>query len=498
MLSPNHLVPPALAEKMEEWRAKAEEWRPWPYQQLGLKFMLEDSQCGLLLDPGMGKTSISLAAVKVLLKKRLIKRVLVVAPLRAIFDVWPQEMCDWKDFHELGLALLHGPKKEKILRALTPAHQVCLVNPEGLQWLMADLPRAKLLGAEMLIIDESSKFKSGTSQRFRFLRRHLRNFERRHILTGSPRPKNYMDLWSQIYILDQGAALGSYMTHYRNTFFFPTGYEMREWSLLPDSEKQINELIAPMVLRLDAKDYLKLPKVPPDRIHKVELPPAARKEYDKIEDSLMSTLFSSPLVNSAAARSKCSQIANGAVYVDQVIDERWPTRARPTKVVHTAKVDAVVDLYEELQGEPLLLSIGYHHDVTAIRAALGKDIPCINGETTRSQASDFIDRWNKGKLSLMLIHPASAGHGLNLQGCACRHVGYFYIPDDFDHYDQLFRRVWRQGNKAQFVFRHLFVAQNTVDVPKLANLRHKGNGQRDFLNAMRDYAEVRYGKRGKK
>ena len=492
------LVPAALAAKMAEWRRDAKHWKPWPYQERALKFMLEDSQCGLLLDPGMGKTSVSLAACKLLFKQKLATRALIVAPLRAVHDVWPAELCDWTDFHGIGMALLHGGNKDKMLRALRPEHKICLINPEGLQWLMADLPRMKQLGADVLIIDEASKFKNSNSLRFKVIRRHLKNFKRRYILTGSPRPRNYMDLFGQIYILDMGASLGTYVSHYRNNFFYPTGFEMREWELLPGADKKINELVAPMVMRLDAVDYLKMPTVPPDRVHRVELPKAARKEYDDIEDSLMSTLFSAPLVSSAAARSKCAQIANGAVYTDQVVDDKWPTKKRPFKVIHTAKVDALVDLYEELQGEPLLLSIGYHHDVDTIRAALGQAIPCINGGVTRAYSSDAIERWNKGLLPLMLIHPASAGHGLNLQKCGCRHVGFFYIPDDFDHFDQLFRRVWRQGNVSQFVFRHLFIAQDTVDEAKLINLRRKGTGQRDFLNAMKEYDEQRRQKRRKK
>lgn len=490
----NDLVPKSLAAKMAEHKRESKPWKPWPYQGQGLKFMLEDAQCGLLLDPGMGKTSTVLAAMVVLLQKKLARRALIVAPLRPVYEVWPFEVSDWKDFHKLNVAVLHGAGKDATLRQLRPEHQVALINPEGLAWLFDKPERAKLLDADMLVIDESSKFKNSQSQRFLILRKHLMRFKRRYILTGSPRPRNYEDLWGQIYILDRGAALGSYVTHYRNQYFYPTGYQMREWGLLPGADKKINALVAPMVLRLDAKDYLKLPSVPPDVIHKVELPPKARAEYDAIENSLMSTLFDAPLVSSAAARSKLCQLANGAVYTDPPTDDgRFPKRERPVKVIHTAKVEALVDLYDELQGEPLLVSVGFHHDVVAIRKALGKDVPCINSAVTRTQAADYIDKWNKGQLDIMLGHPASMGHGLNLQGCGCRHVLFYDVPDDYDLYDQFFRRVWRQGNKARFVFRHLLVATSTVDEAKLINLRRKGTGQRAFLDAMKTYAEKKYG-----
>ena len=488
-----HLVPASLAEKMEEWRNEALAWKPWKYQERSLRFVLENQFSGLLLDPGLGKTSVSLAAVKLLLAKKLIKRALVIAPLKPVYEVWPKELSDWSDFHKFGLAILHGPNKDKVLRSLTPAHQIVLCNPEGLQWLMDGNKRVKALGADMLIIDESSKFKASNSARFHLLRKHLIKFKRRMILTGSPRPKNYLDLFSQIYILDRGATLGQYISHYRNQFFYPTGFEMREWEPLPDAPAQIDALVAPLVLRLDAEDYLKMPGKP-ERIHRVELPPAIRKEYDSMEGDLMSTLFNTPMVNSAAARSKCAQMANGSVYTDrQPQDPRFPSKVRPTKALHTVKADAVAELYEELQGEPLLLGIGYHHDVTAIRKVLGYEVPCINSVTTRAQAAAFIDDWNKGKLPLLMGHPASMGHGLNLQKCGCRHVGFYDIPDDYDLYDQFYRRVWRQGNKSTFVMKHHFVTVNTVDEAKMVNLKRKGNGQNAFLAAMKEYEQKRRG-----
>lgn len=493
------LVPKMLAEKMEAWRKEAKSWVPHEYQERGLKFLLQNGFAGLLLDPGMGKTSISLAATKVLHQQKVIKRILVIAPLRACYDTWPSEVCGWDDFHDMRVALLHGPEKEKNLRALQPEHRVCIINPEGIQWL-ATAKNMKLLDADMLIIDESSLWKSSTTQRFRALRKFLHTFKRRYILTGSPRPRHYLDLHGQVYLMDRGITLGEYLTHYRNQFFFPTGYQMREWEILPGAAEQIDKLVAPMVLRLDAKDYLKLPNEL-EQTHRIELPPKARAVYDEIEDNMMSTLFEAPLINSASARSKCCQIANGAVYLDANPEERW-TKVRPSKVIHTAKVEAVVDLVRELQGEPLLLGIGFQHDVTALRLALG-DLPCINGNTTKKQAAEYIEQWNKGLIPVLLGHPASMGHSLNLQKFNARHVGYFDIPDNYDWYYQFFLRVCRQGNKSTFVMKHHFVVSSTVDVVKMRNLRNKDTGQKAFLAAMKKYSEERRkeqgnaGKRGK-
>lgn len=483
------LVPKSLALKMTDWRSNSKLWRPHPYQERALKFLLENAQAGLFLPPGLGKSSVSLAMIKVLLQKKLIKRVLITAPLRACYDVWPAEVCDWSDFKDMRIALLHGPDKEKNLRSLTPTHQICIINPEGVPWLTQDRKRMAMLDADMLITDESSLWKSSVTVRFKALRKHLYTFKRRVILTGSPRPKSYIDLHGQVFLMDLGLALGEYLTHYRNTFFFPTGFMQREWEILPGSAEKIDKLVAPMVMRLEARDYLKLPKEL-EQTHRVELPAAARVEYDRIENSLLSTLFTAPLVNSASARSKCCQIVNGSVYLDSDPDEYWK-KQRPVKVIHTAKVDALAELVGELQGDPLLVGVGFRHDVTAIQLKLGKDTPCINGDTTRSQAADYIERWNKGLIPVLLGHPSSMGHGLNLQKFNARNVAFFDIPDNYDTYLQFFLRVLRQGNKADYVIKHHFVAAATVDVAKMRNLRNKETGQNAFLAAMKRYSEER-------
>ena len=487
------LVPKSLVESMARWRKEAKSWIPHAYQERAIKCLLENNYFGLLLSPGMGKTATTLAALTILLKKKMVHRALIVAPLRACSDVWPEEVATWKEFQHLGVAVLHGSGKDKILRSLRPEHQVCIINPEGFQWLTSSKVRLKLLSADMLVIDESGLWRNSRAVRFRCLRPLLSKFSRRYILTGSPRPRNYLDLHAQIMILDGGAALGQYITHYRNNFFFPTGWQGHDWEILPGAAEKINALVAPLVLRLEAKDYLRLPNEI-EQTHRVELPAAARKEYDSIEGMLMSTLFTTPLTNSAAARSKCAQIANGSVYLDaEPVDDRWPTKVRPVKVVHTAKVDALVELYNELQGEPILVAIGFRHDVDAIRKAMGKDIPCINGETTRMQAADYIARWNKGLIPMLLGHPASMAHGINMQKFSAQHVAYFSLPDDYDLYLQFFLRVCRQGNKSAFVIKHHFVTQNTIDIAKMRNLKKKGAGQKAFLDAMKEYAEAKYG-----
>jgi hypothetical protein len=497
------LVPRLLGEFMEKCKHAAKPWTPWPYQERALKFLLENPTSGLLLCPGMGKTSTLLAALKVLLKKKIVKRCLVVVQLTPLYEVWPAEAREWTDFHGIGVAMLHGDEKEYNLRNLTPDHQLCLCTPEGLSWLLGSKSNIEALRADMLVIDESSKFKNSQSVRFKKLRPLLSQFGRRHILTGSPRPRNYEDLFSQIFILDQGRRLGQYVTHFRNEYFYPTGFMGREWTPLPDAPERINAKVANVVLRMDGEDYLKLPTTAPPRMHRVTLPPKVLKEYEALELKMVNADFSPDkaarqAVTAASIRSKCCQIANGAVYVKELSGESefigdvgLKLSKTVVRTIHSAKTDAVVELVEELQGEPLLLAIGFKHDVTALRAALRYDVPVIHGGTPHRQRLEWLTKWNRGELPVLLGHPASMGHGLNMQKCDCRHVGFFNIPDDYDHYDQFFKRVRRQGNKARFVMPHLFVARGTIDEAKLENLRKKGSGQRDFMSAMKEYARAK-------
>lgn len=491
------IVLPSLAREMNSLRASARPWNPWPYQSEAMKNMLQKNSFGLLLDPGMGKTSTVLGTLKVLFNVGEAKRALIVAPKRAMESVWPQEVAAWEDFKDFGVVVLHGKNRtDSTLTKLRDEHKIVVINPEGIAWLAKEPGRFRKLGADVLVIDESSKWKNPTSLRFKSIKEHLPVFKRRYILTGSPRPKNYLDLWSQMYLMDCGSALGKYISHYRSMYFVETNVPgapgARDYVLQSGADVKINAQIAPHVLRLDAQDHLELPGAP-ERLHRVYLPDPAQVEYDAVEEGLMSRLFTEPLQNSAAARAKCAQMANGAVYTSDAAGDR------PYQVLHYAKVEALAELIEELDGRPLLVAIGYRHDVKEISRALGYEVPCIDGSTTTLQSEKYIAQWNAGELPVLLGHPASMGHGLNLQKCDARNVAYFWLPDNYDDYDQFYRRVWRQGNKAPYVMKHVFVAQNTVDVAKMAMLEKKGAGQQSFLDAMKEYGAQRgYNLEGRK
>ena len=463
-----------------------QQWRPHAYQVQSVKFLLEQRAAGLFLDPGMGKTSITLKAFDVLLQEKMVKRALVIAPLRPCYLVWPAEINEWKNFSHLRYSILHGPRKEQ---ALEQDADVYIINPDGLPWLMSD-GRFRRLGADMLIVDESSKFRHANTRRFKLLKPALPTFNYRYILTGSPNPNGYLDLFGQVYILDMGAALGQYVTHYRTKFFYPTGYGGYTWKLQDGAEERIHKVLKPLVLRLDAQDYLKLPQPKPNII-RVDLPAAARKVYDELEDDMITELKSGEIVtavNSGSALNKCCQVASGALY--HMIDPTVPKeKQRKWELVHDTKIEALQDLIEELQGSPLLLAYEYQHDLARILQLLGKHAPYIGSGVGMDESLLIEKLWNADQLAVLPGHPASMGHGLNLQRGTCRHVAFFTVPWDYELYDQFIKRVMRQGNKNKLVFIHHFVARNTIDEVKLSKLHRKANTQQGLLNALRTYVK---------
>lgn len=428
------------------------------------------------MDPGLGKTSITLAALKILKKEQLASKTLIIAPLRVCYSVWPREVLKWKDFEKLKAVVLHGKDKEKALKSDA---DIFLINPEGLPWLLGSHDFKKL-GFDVLVVDESSKFKASNTQRFKLLKTILHHFRRRYILTGSPVPNGLMGLFSQIFILDGGAALGRFITHYRNTYFYPSGYGGYEWKIQPGAEARIQEKLRPLTIRLEDKDYLELPEIVINDIY-VELPAAAREVYDEMEKELIVAMKSGEIVaaNAAVASMKCCQIANGGIY-----DE-----AGKAHHLHMEKADAVFELIEELQGAPALIAYDFHHDLERLQRLLGK-APYIGGGVTPKRSAELEAAWNKGELPYLLGNPASVAHGLNLQD-AGNHVVWHSLTWNFEHYDQFIKRVRRQGNKYKKVFVHRVIARDTVDEAKLMTLAAKDNTQKSLLNGLKGYLNTK-------
>lgn len=450
-------------------------YAPHHYQEKAIRFMLERACAGLFLDPGMGKTSITYAAFEVLRHQGLVNRMLVLAPLRVCYSTWPAEAKKWSEFSHLKVGVLHGPDKKAVLEG---DYDVLVINYEGLKWLEAQ----KCVLPEMLVIDESSKVKNVSTQRFKVLKKLIQRFRRRYILTGSPAANGLMDLFGQVYAMDQGATFGPYITHFRNEFFFQTGFGGYEWKLKPGAEKAIHERLAPRVMRLDAKDYLELPPLVEVTVE-VELPPDARKLYDQMETQLMVLLGSDQVTasNAAVATMKCRQIAAGGLYNDAA--------AKTFINLHSAKADAVADLVDELEGQPALVAYDFKHDLDRLRAVLGAHVPHIGGGVSAAQSQSLVDQWNAGELPVLLGHPQSMSHGLNMQESG-RAIIFHSLPWSWEDRMQFIRRVWRQGQAGR-VFVYNIVAKDTVDEAVMHAIRRKATGEGKLLDALRDYWKAR-------
>lgn len=474
-------------------------WTPHAYQKKAVKFAVEHQAAALLLDPGLGKTSITYAAFTFLQKRKLARRMLVVAPLRPCYLVWPAEAKEWQDFQHLRVAVLHGRDKEAILeQALEDDTEVLVINPEGLEWLFGakngkvDLRRFKRLGIDTLALDELTKWKHSKGRRFKMLKQVLSTFQRRWGLTGTPNPNGLLDLFGQMYVLDQGRSLGQYVTHYRiNYFVNPDG---KGWKWVPQAgaEERIYERIRPLALRMEAKDYLELPQRVDIKIE-VDLPAKVVEMYERLEDDLITKMDSQLIVasNAAAASTKLRQICNGAVYIDDDLATKvFRGAKRAVQEVHELKLDAVEETVEELNGQPLLLAYEFNHDLDRLLRRFGKDTPYIGSGVGPARSRTIEAAWNAGDIPLLLGHPASMGHGLNFQKGNAAHVGWFGMFWDLELYLQFLQRVLRQGNKAQRVFNYHFIARRdnayTVDQLIWFAQRRKERGQQALSDALKD------------
>ena len=450
---------------------------------------------GVIADPGVGKTSISLAALKIIKKMKMPCKTLIIAPRRPIYEVWPKEIEKWEDFNHFIYKILHGPKKDELLRVKS---DIDLITPEGLEWLLQvekiklpsgkikvkiDKRRFKRLGYDIVIVDELSNFKNTQSQRFKAMKEVIGLFSRRWGLTGSPAANGLMGLFGQCYILDEGRTLGRYITHYRNKYF-DANFNGFGWSLREGSKEQIFKAVKPLMIRLEAKG---LPPVVNNDII-IDLPEAAKKVYRELDDELFALIQDEGVIsapNNGVARMKCRQVASGGIYLDPEIKKLVKIKDKKRKwvLLHDEKTDALKELINDLQGNPLLIAYEFQHELERIRGAF-KNMPFIGGGTTDKEASHLISEWNKGNLPYMAGHPKSIGHGLNMQGDNA-HVCWYTLPEDFELYDQFIRRIRRRGTKAQRIFNHRLIAKDTIDEDVKISLSSKDHTQQDFFNAIK-------------
>lgn len=444
----------------------------------------------------MGKTSIILFIFKILRSLGLVDSLFVVSKKKIIQNVWPREIKKWRGLEDLTISIVHGDRKAALMK---PA-DVYLMNFEGLPFLAKQKRLLKSKGKLMLAVDESSRLRNSVTKRFRAIKKVLPLFVRRYIGTGSPAPRGIMNLFAQILILDMGDALGKYITEYRNKYFIPSGYMGHDWVLQDGGEKKIFKQIAPMVIRY-GHDQLNLP--PLKVINRwVHLPKKAREMYDELEREFIVQWRNNKIVaaNAAVVSGKLRQIANGGIFVDKhgdYLSNKKVARHKGRKwlPVHNEKEENLLDLLEELNGEPALVAIEFKHDYERIIKYFKKvkaqkefiNAPVINGGTKDDMVDEIISGWEEGEYPVVFGNPESIAHGLNLQGKGGI-VIYYAMTWNLENYEQFYQRVWRQGQKRR-VLLYRILARNTVDVLMRESIRSKDKTQRGILKAM----EKQYG-----
>lgn len=441
-----------------------------PYQEVAIKKIINNDAVCLMLDMGMGKTVATLTAIQELLARAEVKKVLVIAPLRVAETTWLDEVATWDHLH-LNVVPVLGTHCQR-LEALRRKADVYVINRENVSWLV-DL-YGKNFPFDMVVIDESSSFKNGQSKRFKSLRLVRPLIKRIVELTGTPAPNSLLDLWSQIYLLDRGERLGRTISEYRRKYFYEgmkVGNIVYSWSLKKGADKAIYGKISDLCVSMKSEDYLKLPPVINNFI-KVPLYDRVLSLYEKFAQNLIAEVDEQDLVASSAGvlANKLLQFANGAVYsVDNYAVE-----------LHHAKLDALAEIRESVD-QPLLVFYWFKSDLVRLK----KKFP----EAVNLTSAEDIKNWNAGKISMMLVHPASAGHGINLQ-YGGNVIVWFSLTWSLELYQQANKRLHRIGQNKPVVIHHL-IAQDTIDENVVRVLADKNARQNDLLDALKQGLLIR-------
>jgi hypothetical protein len=438
-----------------------------PYQRRAIALMLSQPKAYLALGLGLGKTVSALTAILDLKNNGVEVKALVVAPKRVAETVWAQEAAKWSHLAGLSISVVTGTVSQRAL-ALSQQADVCVIGRDNVAWLVDHL---RVWPFNLLIIDEASSFKNPASNRFKALRRVRAEVERCWLLSGTPAPNSLQDLWPQYFLLDGGERLGRTFGAYRAAYF-DADYMGWAWTIKPGAEALIHQKIADITVSMQAEDYLSLPDRIDNRVP-VRLENKARQAYTALEKDYVLKHGGDLLTasNAAVLAGKLLQLANGAIYDDH---------KKPVEI-HPGKLDALADIVEAMEGNPLLVFYLFRHDLARIKAAH----PAARELKT---AGDIAD-WNAGRIAMLIAHPASCGHGLNLQGAAGSAVCWFGLPWSLELYQQANARVHRQGVNHTVVIHHLLV-EDSIDQDVMAALADKAAGQGRLLDALKQRASA--------
>jgi SNF2 family DNA or RNA helicase len=430
------------------------------YQKKAIEWILSHKSSGVFADMGLGKTAIVLHAVK-----QLPQPVLIVGPIRVVEGVWAAEARVWGETKDLTFRLLRGAPKARKTALSGPPSSIYLVNPELLEEILTN-PDRPAFGT--LVVDESSMYKNATTQRFKVLKKHLDLFDRVVILTGTPTPNSLMDIWSQIYLLDKGERLGKNQFSFKSKYFEQKDYMGFVFEPRPGAMETVTDKVADLVMRIDAKDHL------PERtvIHNqvtLELPSPVRKIYEDMKRQAFAKINTDSeisAVNAVAALMKLRQVASGFVYNDEGGVEH----------LHSEKIDALKEVIDET-GSPIIVLYNFNHELEGLKKAFKHGVVFD---------SPLIEDWNKGKISLMFLHPASGGHGVNLQYGGHTMV-IFSSSFSYEQMSQATARIDRQGQKHPVIF-HSLIVRDSVDELIFETLLNKSHNQTSILKRIKEYA----------
>lgn len=443
---------------------------PYEYQQYATRFIEKNEVAAIFLECGLGKSVITLTAIKNLIAKGEVKKVLVIAPLRVGKTTWPDEIEKWEHLKGLTYSVAIGTVKERE-SALRKNADITIINRENVEWLIAK--SGVPFDYDMVVIDELSSFKSYKAKRFKYLLKARPTVERIVGLTGTPSSNGLMDLWAQFRLLDLGERLGRYITRYREGYFTPDKRNAQvvfSYKPLPGAEEKIYDKIGDITISMKAKDYLKMPDLVMNTV-KVKMSDKDGAIYEQLKDDMFINIREEEIdvANAAALSNKLQQLANGAIYgADKKVIR-----------IHDGKLDALEDLIESANGKPVLVAYWFKHDLERIK----ERFPFVREIKT----PDDIKDWNKGEILVGIIHPASAGHGLNLQQGGSTMI-WFGLTWSLELYQQTIARLYRQGQTKTVVVHHI-VTEGTIDELMLVSLDRKEKRQDALIDAVK--AQIR-------
>jgi SNF2 family DNA or RNA helicase len=443
---------------------------PHEYQKKAYDLAIANPRYLIFLAMGMGKTVVTLTAIDDLLHDFFeVQKVLVIAPLRVAEDTWSTESAKWDHLKHLKLSLVLGSLGQR-LKALNTKADIYIINRENVEWLVNHYQT--LWPFDMVVIDELSSFKNPSSHRFKSLRKVMPLTDRFIGLTGTPAPNSLIDLWSQIYLVDKGERLGKTVKMYRETYFTPgwgNGHIVYKWNLKEGSEEKIFARISDICMSMKAEDWIKVPERL-DLIKTITFPKTLLKQSRSFErDTIMELANKETIVASTAAvvTNKLLQFANGAIYDEE----------RKVHKIHDLKLEALADLIESANGDPVIVFYSYQHDLASIKAFFPElDIRTIEGPKD-------IQDWNDRKIQVMCLHPASAGHGLNLQAGG-NIIIWFGLNYSLELYQQANARLHRQGQTEKVLVHHI-VAKDTMDEAVMEALARKDISQARLIEAVK-------------